>query len=113
MAKELAKNCELARLTPERIELTLSSAHQRLLEGSHKERLKAALQKHFGANVQVAIAVGSGNGNSPAQLAQRDRDREQEQANAAMESDPFVQSLVDELGGQIQSIKPLQSQEPT
>ncbi|HEX2831190.1 MAG TPA: DNA polymerase III subunit gamma/tau [Burkholderiales bacterium] len=113
MAAMLAKNCEMTRLTPERIELTLPKAHERLLDGSHKERLKAALQKHFGAGLHVAIAVGASNGNSPAQLAQRDREREQEEANAAIESDPFVQALVDELGGQVQSIKPLQSQEPT
>jgi DNA polymerase III subunit gamma/tau len=112
MAGMLAKNCEMTRLTPERIELTLPKAHERLLDGSHKDRLKAALQKHFGAGLQVAITVGTSNGNSPAQLAQRDREREQAQAIETIESDPFVQDLVENFGGQVNAIKPLQSQEP-
>jgi DNA polymerase-3 subunit gamma/tau len=113
MAAMLAKHCEMARLTAERIELTLPKAHERLLEGSHKDRLKAALQKHLGANLHVSISVGTSNGNSPAQIAQRDREREQERANAAIEGDPFVQELVENFGAQVNAIKPLQSQEPT
>jgi DNA polymerase-3 subunit gamma/tau len=113
MAKELAKQCEMTARSAERIELVLAKSHEQLLDGSHKDRLKAALQKHLGANLHVSISVGASNGNSPAQIAQRDRDREQAQANAAIESDPFVQDLVNNLGGEIQTIKPLQSQEPT
>jgi DNA polymerase-3 subunit gamma/tau len=113
MAAMLAKHCVMTRHTAERIDLTLAKAHERLLEGAHKDRLKAALQKYFGGNVHVAITVGTSNGDSPAQLAQRDREREQAQANAAIESDPFVQDLVENFGGQINAIKPLQSQEPT
>ena len=113
MAAMLAKHCEMTRLAPDRIELTLPKAHERLLDGSHKDRLKAALQKHLGAHLQVAIAVGDSNGNSPAQIAQRDREREQARANAAIEGDPFVQELVENFGGQVNAIKPLQSQEPT
>ena len=113
MAAMLAKHCEITSRTADRIDLTLPKAHERLLEGSHKERLKAALQKHLGANLHVVITVGSSNGNSPAQLAQREREREQAQANAAIESDPFVQELVENFGGQVNAIKPLQSQEPT
>jgi len=113
MAAMLAKQCEMTRRTNDRIDLTLPKAHEKLLEGAHKERLKAALQKHFGDKLHVAISVGASNGNSPAQLAQAARERDQAQANAAIESDPFVQELVDEFGGQVNAIKPLQSQEPT
>jgi DNA polymerase-3 subunit gamma/tau len=110
MARMLAQHCELIRRDPTRIELMLPKAHERLLEKAYQERLKAALQKHFGESVQVSIAVGDGSGNSPVAIAQRSRERQQARAIADIEQDPFVRELVENFDARVNesSIKPLQ-----
>ena len=110
MARMLAQHCELTRRDASRIELTLPKAHERLLEKSYQERLKAALQKRFGETVHVSISVGEGSGNSPVAIAQRERDRQQARAIAEIEQDPFVRELVENFDARIDesSIKPLQ-----
>jgi DNA polymerase-3 subunit gamma/tau len=111
MAKELAKYCEMTRHDAERIDLVLPKSHERLLERSYQDRLKGALKKHFGDGLHVSITIGQVNGHSPVEIAGRERERVQQAANAAIEGDPFVQELVENFGGQINVIKPLQSQE--
>jgi DNA polymerase-3 subunit gamma/tau len=88
----------------------LPKAHERLLEKSYQERLKAALQKRYGAGVQVSITVGEGSGNSPAEIADRERQRNQVRAIAEIEQDPFVRELVENFDARVNesSIKPIQ-----
>jgi DNA polymerase-3 subunit gamma/tau len=113
MARVLAQHCELTKLDSGRIELTLSKAHERLSEKGYQERLKAALQKHFGTALRVTIVVGQDSGNSPVAIAQRDRERQQARAVADIEQDPFVRDLVENFDARVNAIKPLQRQEPT
>jgi DNA polymerase-3 subunit gamma/tau len=110
MARLLAQHCELVRLDNERIELRLPKAHERLLEKTYEERLKAALQKHFRANLRLSIVVGEDNGSSPVAIAGRERDRQQAKAIAEIEQDPFVRDLVENFDARVNesSIKPLQ-----
>jgi DNA polymerase-3 subunit gamma/tau len=108
MARMLAQHCELVRLDANRAELTLPKAHERLLEKPYQDRLKAALQKQFGANLKVSIAIGEGKGNSPVAIATREREREQARAIAEIEQDPFVRELVEDMDARVSSIKPLQ-----
>jgi DNA polymerase-3 subunit gamma/tau len=110
MARMLANHCELVKLDDKRIELMLPKAHERLLEKSYQERLKAALQKRYGAGVQVSIAIGEGSGNSPAEIADRERQRNQVRAIAEIEQDPFVRELVENFDARVNesSIKPIQ-----
>ena len=110
MAKMLAQHCELVKLDAHRIELKLPRAHERLLEKAYQERLKGALQKRYGADVQVSIAVGDTGGNSPAEIADRERQRSQVRAIAEIEKDPFVRDLVENFDARVNeaSIKPIQ-----
>ena len=110
MARMLAQHCELVKLDPRRIELKLPRAHERLLEKGYQERLKAALQKRYGAAVHVAITVGESSGNSPAEIADRERQRNQVRAIAEIEQDPFVRELVENFDARVNeaSIKPIQ-----
>ena len=103
----LAQHCELTRLDAGRVELTLPKAHERLLEKTYQERIKAALQKRFGEEVRVSINVGDGSGKSPVAIAQREREREQARAIASIEQDPFVRELVEDMDARVSSIKPL------
>ncbi|MGZ8267414.1 MAG: DNA polymerase III subunit gamma/tau [Burkholderiales bacterium] len=110
MTRMLAQHCELASMDGQRVELRLPKAHERLLEGSYRERLRAALRKHFGAALEVRIAVGEANGSSPLALAERERERQQAKAIAEIEQDPFVRELVENLDARVNehSIKPIQ-----
>jgi DNA polymerase-3 subunit gamma/tau len=95
--------------------LRLPRAHERLLEKTYQEKLKSALQKHFGAAMHVSISLGDASGNSPVEIAGRERERQQARAIAVIEEDPFVRDLVDNFGAQVNdaSIKPLQPQDKT
>ena len=110
MARMLAQHCELVSRDARRIELNLPRAHERLLEKTYQERLKAALQSRFGAGVQVSIKVGESQGTSPVEIAERDRQRSQARAIAEIEQDPFVRDLVENFDARVNetSIKPLQ-----
>jgi DNA polymerase-3 subunit gamma/tau len=113
MTLMLAQNCEMTRVDENRIVLTLAKAHERLFQKSYEERLRAAVKKHLGEHLHVAIAVGQVSGDTPADLRGRKLAQDQEEAIRAIEGDPFVQNLVEDMGGRVASIKPLQSQEPT
>jgi DNA polymerase-3 subunit gamma/tau len=113
MARMLAQHCELVRQDGNRVELTISRLHERLLDKPYQDKLKAALQQRFGAGVRVSIRVGDSNGNSPAALADRDKQQRQAQAVAEIEQDPFVRELVDNFDARIveSTIKPIQQED--
>jgi DNA polymerase-3 subunit gamma/tau len=113
MARVLAQHCELVTRDAGRVELRIAQAHQHLLDGPFQQRLKAALQQHFGAPLRVAIQVVPDAGGAPAAIAGRDRQQRQEQAIAGIESDPFVRELVEGFDARVieSTIKPAQSSE--
>jgi DNA polymerase-3 subunit gamma/tau len=110
MARVLAQHCELVTRDAARVELRIAQAHQHLLDGPFQERLKAALESHFGARLRLAIHVVQDTGGTPAALADRDRQQRQEQAIAEIERDPFVRELVENFDARVieSSIKPVQ-----
>jgi len=110
MALELAKHCEFIGRDGARIELRIARSRQRLLTGPYQERLKTALEQHFGTKLKLSIQVAGEAGGSPAAIADRERQQRQAQATATIEQDPFVRELVDNLDGRIvgASIKPVQ-----
>jgi DNA polymerase-3 subunit gamma/tau len=110
MAGMLAQNCELASCADGRIELRVPEAHKHLMEKAYQEKLRSVLQERFGAALRrVEITIGQVGGRTPAELDARDRQARQSQAIAAIEGDPFVCELVEDLGGRVvpESIRPL------
>lgn len=109
MARMLAQHCELVVHEADRIELAISRVHERLLDKPYQDKLKAALQQHFGQGIRVTFTVRDGDGNSPAALADRERQRRQAQAVADIEQDPFVRELVENFDARVveSTIKPL------
>ena len=108
MARMLAQHCELVARDAARIELKLAQAHQHLLEGPYQERLKAALERHFGTRFRLVISLAENAGGSPAAVADRERELRQAGAIAAIEGDPFVRELVENFDARVieSSIKP-------
>lgn len=108
LTKQLAQHCEMTRLDTTRIDLQLLKAQAHLLEGTHQGKLKAALQKRYGAAFKVNFIVTQGEINSPAVIASREQQERQAQAVQEIQRDPFVQELVDTFGARVKpsSIKP-------
>ncbi|MBL8529490.1 MAG: DNA polymerase III subunit gamma/tau [Burkholderiales bacterium] len=110
MAGMLAQHCELAACADGCVELRVPEAHRHLMEKAYQEKLRSVLKERFGAALRrVVIAVGTAGGSTPAELDAQDRQARQSQAIAAIEGDPFVRELVEDLGGRIvpESIRPL------
>jgi DNA polymerase III subunit gamma/tau len=110
MTRMLAQHCELIGRDATRIELKIAQAHQRLLDGPYQERLKSALEQHFGGKLRLAIKVADNAAASPAAVADREKQQKQVQATAAIEQDPFVRELVENFDARVveSTIKPVQ-----
>ena len=110
MAAQLARNCAMTNLSADEIELSLPKGQERLLEGAHQSRLKAALQQRFGNAFRVTFKVVSGEVQTPAATEKREQNERQAQAASAIANDPFVKELQESFGGNLKkdSIQPLQ-----
>jgi len=108
MARRLAEHCELVECGASRVDLRIARVHQHLLEKQYQERLKAALEEHFGKILRLAITVTDKAGAAPAAVADREREQKQAQAVAAIEQDPFVRELVENFDGRVNEIRPVQ-----
>ncbi|MEZ5649209.1 MAG: DNA polymerase III subunit gamma/tau [Burkholderiaceae bacterium] len=74
------------------------------------ERVAGTLAAHFGlVSMQIEAEVGRIAGETAAMRAERRRRERDRRAREAIEADPFVRSVLDELGGSIvpESIRPL------
>lgn len=109
MAKMLADHCELVSQTGEAVTLRVGEAHKHLLDRAYQDKLIAALRDKYGATLAVTIEIGAAADKTPQQVRTRIKQARQAEAVAAIESDPFVRELVDQLGGQLDatSIQPL------
>ena len=109
LARALAQHCELLRFDRDEIQLSVPNAQKHLLESSYQEKLKAAIQQHFGRKIQLKFEIG-GTGNTPAEQISQEKAVLQSKAESAIKEDDFVQALVKDFGAQIipSSIKPIQ-----
>ena len=109
MERMLAHNCQLIAWRDERIELRVPHAQRHLVERAYQDRLKLALEQHLGTRVRLEISVGAGNGNTLAEIQGRENQQRQNEAKAALDSDPFVRDLIEDLDARVRSstIKPV------
>ncbi len=99
MAKQLAQQSELRHFDGEAMELGVPTAMKHLAERNYQEKLKAALQEHFGKPIRLAVRVGGTTGNTA-----------QDQAVTSIQQDAFVREMVESFDATIvsSSIKPVQ-----
>jgi DNA polymerase-3 subunit gamma/tau len=110
MAGMLAQHCQLVSSANGRIELRVPEAHKHLMEKVYQDKLRSVLRDRLGTGLRsVEFSLGTADGRTPAELEARDRQARQSQAIAAIEGDPFVRELVEDLGGRLlsDSIRPL------
>jgi DNA polymerase III subunit gamma/tau len=99
VAKQLAQASELQAFDGESLELRVPPSAKHLAEKSFQDKLRGALQEHFGKPVRLTVRVGETGGNTA-------RGR----AAAAISQDAFVRDLVENFDATIveSSIKPAQ-----
>jgi DNA polymerase-3 subunit gamma/tau len=100
-ARELARNSELRGRENNAFDLVVPKGKAYLAERSYQEKLKAALEQHFGGQVSVKISVGEVLGASAAAIEAGDRGARQAEATRAVHADGFVKDLVNLFDGKI------------
>jgi DNA polymerase III subunit gamma/tau len=93
-ARELARNSVLASYAAGRIELTVPRSMLHLVERSYQDKLKLALDQHFGSPVALQVSAGDVNGETAAALEAGEREAKRTEAVKAVRGDSFVQDLV-------------------
>jgi len=108
VAKQLAQQSELRSFDGESMELGLAFSAKHLADRSYQEKLRAALQEHFGRKLALKIVIGEINGNTAAVKAKTEREARQGKAVEAIEGDAFVRDLMDTFDATIvsDSVKP-------
>jgi DNA polymerase-3 subunit gamma/tau len=110
MTRELAQNCELLDLQGTVLKLRLPPSHKHLvMMASNVSKLQEALSAHFAQTVRVNIEVGDVASQTPAQRNEVIRKAQHADAVASLESDPFVQELIERCDATLveSSVKPL------
>jgi DNA polymerase-3 subunit gamma/tau len=99
VAKQLAQASELRRFDGETIEICVPPAARQMAEKSFQDKLRGALQAHFGKPIRLTVTITETTGNTA-------RDR----AATAVSQDAFVRDLVENFDATIveSSIKPAQ-----
>jgi len=107
-ARELARNAELRRREGNAFDLVVPKSKAFLADRAHADKLKAALEQHLGSAARVSVAVGETSGASAAAIENGERDARRAEAVKAVQSDGFVQDLVNLFDGKVvdSSIRP-------
>jgi len=112
----LADRCVLAGHDADSIRLELGGAFRRMLDPGVRDKLSEAVAAELGRIIRIDIVVVEQDASSGAKtpIARRESARAAQQAQAvdSIHGDPFVRSLIDEMGGTVldASIRPLQNQ---
>lgn len=107
---QLAQNCEFAGLDGIVLRCRLAPQHSHLMTpASNLTKLQDALAGCFGQTVKIHIEVGEVSSQTPAQAREEARQARHADAVAALQSDPFVQELIERCDATLveSSVKPL------
>jgi len=100
-ARELARHAELQSRDGGRFELVVPKSKAYLAERNYQDKLKAALESHFGLAVTLKVAIGEAAGASAAAIEAGERDARRTEAQRAVQSDGFVKDLVNLFDGKV------------
>ena len=108
MPGNLASHAAMSR-DGDTVVLTFDEGHARLLNDRHQDRIADALRQFFGDQVQLSVRQGHPGGDTPAAWEQRARQERQQAAEASIQNDPHVRSIVERFEGRVveDSIKPV------
>ena len=111
MAGMAARHAELGSFENNHLELVVPESHRMYAEKAYVDKLKGELAPHFGSNFRLSLRVGTTGGKSIAAVKSREMEKRQASAAEAIEEDPFVRSLVQDLGAEVvpSSIRPAEA----
>jgi DNA polymerase-3 subunit gamma/tau len=110
LVRELAQNCALVEVLDDAVKLRLAPTHKHLLAmPGTQAKLQEALAKHFGGNLRLSVEVGEPGTQTPAQRNAESQRQRHSDAVAALESDPFVQEMIERFDATLveTSVRPL------
>ncbi|MBK8507280.1 MAG: DNA polymerase III subunit gamma/tau [Candidatus Competibacteraceae bacterium] len=106
MAKQLALNCVLVAREGNSFCLALDATHGQMRNKTSEERLRSALEQHFGAPASLRFQVGNLPAATPAeQFFQRQTERQQA-AVKRIEQDPRIAELKELFDASIKDVQP-------
>ncbi|MDE2088473.1 MAG: DNA polymerase III subunit gamma/tau [Gammaproteobacteria bacterium] len=110
VARELAANCALRRRDGNAVHLVLDKAHAQLRSQNAEQRLKQALQHHYGAPVQLVFHDGEPEADTPARQRARQESESQQAAEQAIAQDGVVKALCETFSARVRpdSIEPIE-----
>ncbi len=100
-ARELARHAELQGRDDGRFDLVVPKSKAYLAERNYQDKLKAALEAHFGTTVTLKVSLGETAGASAAAIEAGERDARRAEAQQAVQSDGFVKDLVNLFDGKV------------
>jgi len=94
-ARELARHSALARHADGVIELVVPRSMGHLAERTYQDKLKAALEQHYGRQIVLKVTPGEAPAATPAAIEAEDRSARRADAAREVQGDRFVKDLVD------------------
>ncbi|MFT3736370.1 MAG: DNA polymerase III subunit gamma/tau [Rhodocyclaceae bacterium] len=110
LVRELAQNCELGAVDGQTVNLRLAPSHRHLLAvPGTQAKLQESLGKHFGGAIRLNVEIAEPASQTPAQKQAEAQRQRHGDAVAALESDPFVQEMIQRFDATLveSSVKPL------
>ena len=111
LVRELAQHCEWVASEDSQLKLRLPNEHRHLtaMPGT-QSKLQDALRQMLGESLRLGVEIGEVSSQTPAQRKDEIRRQLHAEAVASLESDPFVQELVERFDATLveSSVKPLQ-----
>lgn len=90
----------------ERVRLLLDPRHDTLLSDAQQATIQRTLAQTLHPQVKLTIEVAAFAAESPAQRQSREAQERQQAAEASIDADDTVQSLLSEFGGRVQTVTP-------
>ena len=107
-ARQLADHCDLQSHSGGAWQLVLPADKQHLNTQQLRGRIESALREHFGKELRLAIVAGTPSRPTPAELRLASENERVRSAREAIENDPNVRALQEQLGATLEadSIRP-------
>ena len=109
--QQLVAHCVMLEQSESLIRLALATTSAPLLNKEREAGLREALETYFGRSLKLQIEVMDTEGETPAAREARLQAERQAAAEAAIQNDPNVQSILDAFDGQVRpnSVQPIES----
>ena len=109
LVRQLAMQCELVSHIGSSLKLRLPEAQKSLL-ASFGDKLRDVLAEKLGGAINLDVELVADTRASPAAARAREQAGRQSEAEAAIQSDPFIQTLVRECDATVNNIRPMTGQ---